>query len=85
MTWIDLLQKMGVVCQFCKMFCIGNPGNDGQNGQDECKGVEFWEVDAIFGFIQNLIGVIVGFNNGLVFLSRLCEKDEANGDVNDEE
>ena len=85
MTGIDLLQKMGVVCQFCKMFCIGNPGNDGQNGQDECKGVEFWEVDAIFGFIQNLIRVIVGFNNGLVFLSRLCEKDKANGDVNDEE
>ena len=36
-------------------------------------------------FIQNLIGVIVGFDNGLVFLSRLCEKDEANGEVNDEE
>ena len=34
MTWIDLLQKMGIVCQFCEMFCIGNPGKDGQNGQD---------------------------------------------------
>jgi hypothetical protein len=85
MTRIDLLQKMGIVRQFCEMFGIVNPGNDGQNGKDECEGVEFWEANSIFGFIQNLIGVIVGFDNGLVFLSRLCEKDEANGDVNDEE
>lgn len=85
MTRIDLLQEMGIVGEICQVFCIVNPGNDGQNGKDEREGVEFWEADAIFGFIQNLIGVIVGFDNGLVFLARLCEKDEANGDVNDEE